>query len=203
MARVKGGSVARDRRKKILKQAKGYYGRKQRIFKTVQEQDIHTNKYAFKDRKQNIRNFRKLWITRINAACRENEISYSKFINGLTKAGLVINRKMISEIANDSPATFTDLVAIAKDALEGKEYKAKAVKLESKAKDESATKTVKKETQEEKKPVAKKVTTEKKTETKKSAAKTTTTEKVSTTKKATAAKTATKSATKTSTKKTE
>ena len=203
MARVKGGSVARDRRKKILKQAKGYFGSKHRLFKTAQEQVMHSSVYAFRDRKQNKRNFRKLWITRINAACRENEISYSKFINGLTKAGLVINRKMLSEIAIDSPATFTDLVAIAKDALEGKEYKAKAVKLESKAKDESATKTVKKETQEEKKPVAKKVTTEKKTETKKSAAKTTTTEKVSTTKKATAAKTATKSATKTSTKKTE
>lgn len=147
MTRVKGGTVARNRRKKILKQAKGYFGSKHRLFKTAHEQVMHSGVYAFRDRRQNKRNFRKLWITRINAACRENEISYSKFINGLNKAGLVINRKMLSEVAIDSPATFTDLVNIAKDALEGKEYKAAAVKLEkseTKAEVKEEAKTVKK-----------------------------------------------------------
>lgn len=134
MTRVKGGTVARNRRKKVLKAAKGYFGSKHRIFKTAHEQVMHSGVYAFRDRKQNKRNFRKLWIVRINAACRENEISYSKFINGLTKAGLVINRKMLSEVAIDSPATFTDLINIAKDALEGKEYKPKAVVIETEAK---------------------------------------------------------------------
>jgi len=130
MTRVKGGTVARARRKKILKQAKGYFGSKHRLFRTAKEQVMHSGVYAFRDRKQNKRNFRKIWIVRINAACRENEISYSQFINGLNKAGLLINRKMLSEIAIDSPATFADLVKIAKDALEGKEYKPAAVKLE-------------------------------------------------------------------------
>lgn len=129
MTRVKGGTVARNRRKKILKEAKGYFGSKHRLFKTAKEQVMHSSVYAYRDRKQNKSNFRKLWITRINAACRENEISYSKFINGLTKAGLVINRKMLSEIAIDNPESFVDLVDIAKDALNGKEYKPKAVKL--------------------------------------------------------------------------
>jgi large subunit ribosomal protein L20 len=144
MTRVKGGAVARNRRKKILKQAKGYFGSKHRLFKTAHEQVMHSSVYAYRDRKQNKRNFRKLWIVRINAACRENEISYSKFINGLNKAGLAINRKMLSEIAIDSPSTFTDLVSIAKDALDGKEYKAKAVKLEG-AKTKTTTKAEVKE----------------------------------------------------------
>ena len=88
MARVKGGNVAKNRRRKVLKQAKGYFGSKHRLFKTAQEQTFHSGAYAFRDRKQNKRNFRKLWITRVNAACRENEISYSQFINGLNKAGI-------------------------------------------------------------------------------------------------------------------
>ena len=120
MTRVKGGSVAKNRRRKVLKAAKGYFGSKHRLFKTAQEQTMHSGVYAFRDRRQNKRNFRKLWIQRINAACRENEISYSKFINGLTKAGIEVNRKMLSTIAIDDPKAFADLVKVAKDALEGK-----------------------------------------------------------------------------------
>lgn len=120
MTRVKGGSVSKTRRRKVLKEAKGYFGSKHRLYKTAQEQVFHSGVYAFRDRKQNKRNFRKLWITRINAACRENEISYSKFMNGLSKAGIEINRKMLSEMAIDNPASFTELVKISKDALNGK-----------------------------------------------------------------------------------
>jgi large subunit ribosomal protein L20 len=120
MARVKGGNVAKNRRRKVLKAAKGYFGSKHRLFKTAQEQTFHSGAYAFRDRKANKRNFRKLWITRINAACRENEISYSKFINGLTKAGIEVNRKMLSAIAIDDPKAFGELVKVAKDALNGK-----------------------------------------------------------------------------------
>ena len=95
MARVKGGTIARARRKKVLKEAKGYFGSKHRLYKTANEQLMHSGEYAFRDRRQNKRNFRKLWIARINAACREFEISYSKFINGLNKAGVIINRKLL------------------------------------------------------------------------------------------------------------
>ena len=124
MTRVKGGSVAKNRRRKVLKAAKGYFGSKHRLFKTAQEQTMHSGVYAFRDRRQNKRNFRKLWIQRINAACRENEISYSKFINGLTKAGIEVNRKMLSTIAIDDPKAFADLVKVAKDGLAGKGTKA-------------------------------------------------------------------------------
>ena len=120
MTRVKGGTVARARRKKVLNQAKGYFGSKHRLYKTAHEQVMHSGQYAFRDRRQNKRNFRKLWITRINAACRMNEISYSKFINGLNLAGVTVNRKMLAELAIDSPQAFTSLVVIAKDALNGK-----------------------------------------------------------------------------------
>ena len=116
MARVKGGNVAKNIRKKVLKAAKGYFGSKHRLFKTAQEQTFHSGVYAFRDRRANKRNFRKLWITRINAACRENDISYSKFINGLTKAGVEVNRKMLSELAIDDPKAFTELVNVAKKA---------------------------------------------------------------------------------------
>lgn len=122
MTRVKGGTVARARRKKVLKEAKGYFGSKHRLYKTAHEQVMHSGVYAFRDRKQNKRNFRKLWITRINAGCRENEISYSRFIDGLNKAGVTVNRKMLSELAIDNPKAFSDLVVIAKDALAGKTY---------------------------------------------------------------------------------
>ena len=120
MTRVKGGNVAKNRRRKVLKAAKGYFGSKHRLFKTAQEQTFHSGVYAFRDRKQNKRNFRKLWIQRINAACRENDISYSKFINGLNKAGIEVNRKMLSTIAIDDPVAFAELVKISKAALEGK-----------------------------------------------------------------------------------
>lgn len=131
MTRVKGGNVAKNRRRKVLKAAKGYFGSKHRLFKTAQEQTFHSGVYAFRDRRQNKRNFRKLWIQRINAACRENGISYSKFINGLTKAGVEVNRKMLSTIAIDDPKAFTQLVEVAKAALEGKTAP-KAVKAETK-----------------------------------------------------------------------
>lgn len=133
MARVKGGIVARKRRKKILKEASGYFGSKHRLWKTAKEQLLHSGVYAYRDRRQKKRDFRKLWITRINAACRENEISYSKFIDGLNKAGLTVNRKMLSELAIDNPKAFSDLVVIAKDTLAGKEYKPAKVALEKKA----------------------------------------------------------------------
>ena len=117
MARVKGGSVSKTRRRKVLKQAKGYFGSKHRLYKTAQEQVFHSGAYAYRDRRQKKREFRKLWITRINAACRENDISYSKFINGLNIAGVTINRKMLAEVAIDNKEAFSDLVAISKDAL--------------------------------------------------------------------------------------
>ena len=120
MPRVKGSTIHRARRKKVLDEAKGYFGSKHRLYKTAKEQVMHSGKYAYRDRKQKKRDFRKLWITRINAACRENEISYSKFIDGLNKAGITINRKMLSEIAIDSKENLASLVTIAKDALNGK-----------------------------------------------------------------------------------
>ena len=162
MTRVKGGTVARARRKKVLKEAKGYFGSKHRLYKTAHEQVMHSGQYAFRDRRQNKRNFRKLWITRINAACRENEISYSKFINGLNLAGVTINRKMLAELAIDNKEAFSDLVAIAKDCLNGKKYTPKKAKAELSKKEEP---------KEEKKATAKtttKKTTSKKETTKKS-----------------------------------
>ncbi len=141
MARVKGGNVSKNRRRKVLKEAKGYFGSKHRLYKTAQEQLFHSGAYAFRDRKQNKRNFRKLWITRINAACRENDISYSKFINGLTKAGIEINRKMLSEMAIDDAKSFTALVETAKKALNGEVNSAKKVeskKVETKNTDNEA-----------------------------------------------------------------
>ena len=134
MARVKGGIVARKRRKKILKEASGYVGSKHRLWKTAKEQLLHSGVYAYRDRRQKKRDFRKLWITRINAACRENEISYSKFINGLSVAGIEINRKMLSELAIENKEAFTELVKLAKQALNGelKEVKAEPAKKETK-----------------------------------------------------------------------
>ncbi len=124
MARVKGGTIHRARRKKVMKLAKGYFGSKHRLYRTAKEQVMHSLKYSYRDRRQKKRDFRKLWITRINAACRMNDISYSKFINGLNKAGIEINRKMLSELAIDDAQAFASLVVIAKDALEGKTVKA-------------------------------------------------------------------------------
>ena len=120
MTRVKGGTVSKTRRRKVLKRAKGYFGSKHRLYKTAQEQLFHSGAYSFNDRKKRANDFRKLWITRINAACRNNDIVYSKFINGLKKANVEINRKMLSELAIFAPEEFTKLVKMAKDALEGK-----------------------------------------------------------------------------------
>ena len=117
MPRVKNGTIHRARRKKVLKQAKGYFGSKHRLYKTAKEQVMHSLSYAYRDRKQKKRDFRKLWITRINAACRNNDISYSRFINGLAKAEVNINRKMLSEMAISEPAAFTALVEVAKEKL--------------------------------------------------------------------------------------
>ena len=177
MTRVKGGSVSKTRRRKVLKEAKGYFGSKHRLYKTAQEQVFHSGNYAFRDRKQNKRNFRKLWITRINAACRMNDISYSKFINGLAKANIDVNRKMLAELAINDEVAFTNLVNIAKEALAGKEYKPAAVKSEKKV-----------EVKEEAPKKAAKKTTTKKTEAKEDAekpAKKTTTKKTATAKKTT------------------
>ncbi len=114
MVRVKNSVATRARRKKVLKKAEGYFGSKHRLYKTAHEQVMHSERYAYRDRKQTKRNFRKLWITRINAECRVNDISYSKFINGLNKAGVEINRKMLSELAISDKEAFANLVKIAK-----------------------------------------------------------------------------------------
>ena len=149
MARVKGGAVSKNRRRKVLKQAKGYFGSKHRLYKTAQEQLFHSGAYAYRDRKQNKRNFRRLWITRINAACRMNDMSYSKFMNGLSIAGIEVNRKMLSELAIDNPDSFKELVSISKKALESgkKAVKTTPVKEEKK---EVKKETVKEKTTEEK-----------------------------------------------------
>ena len=117
MTRVKGGIVSKNRRRKVLKRAKGYFGSKHRLYKTAQEQVFHSGNYAFRDRKQNKRNFRKLWITRINAACRMNDISYSKFMHGLKLANINMNRKSLSELAINDPKAFTKYVELSKKAL--------------------------------------------------------------------------------------
>ena len=147
MTRVKGGSVSKTRRRKVLKQAKGYFGSKHRLFKTAQEQTFHSGAYAFRDRKQNKRNFRKLWITRINAACRMNDISYSKFIDGLNKAGITINRKMLAEIAINDMDAFKELVEVAKT---GKIKEAKKTVSADAKTTKAAPKTTKKVVKEEK-----------------------------------------------------
>lgn len=179
MARVKTGYTTKQRHKKILKQAKGYFGSKHRLYKTAKEQLMHSGVYAFRDRRAKKRDFRKLWITRINAECRNNEISYSRFIDGLNKAGVIINRKMLSEMAISDPKAFANLVKLAKDALNGKmpkEAKVEAKKVVKEEKKEEVKKTATKKTTTTKKAT----TTEKKTETKKAAPKKTTAKKATT-----------------------
>ncbi len=136
MTRVKGGVVSKNRRRKVLKQAKGYFGSKHRLYKTAQEQLFHSGEYSYRDRRKRQSEFRKLWITRINAACRENNISYSKFINGLSKANITINRKMLSELAIAAPKEFTKLVELSKNPVQKVEVKeikeTKEVKAETK-----------------------------------------------------------------------
>ena len=156
MARVKNGAVTKARHKKVLKAAKGYFGSKHRLYKRAKEQLMTSRKYAYRDRKQKKRDFRKLWIARINAACRMNEISYSKFINGLTRSGVEVNRKMLSELAIADPKAFTKLVEIAKKGLELKEVKevkvdSTEVTISGKTSKSEAKKETKKEVKEDKK----------------------------------------------------
>ena len=161
MTRVKNSVTTKARHKKILKRAKGYFGSKHRLYKTAKEQLMHSGQYAYRDRRQKKRDFRSLWITRINAACRENEIRYSRFIEGLNKAGIEVNRKMLSEIAISDPKTFAEIVKQAKLGLEGKLVAAKVeVKNEVEVVKDEPKKVAKKIEKEEKaaKPAAKKTT---------------------------------------------
>ncbi|MEF9961972.1 MAG: 50S ribosomal protein L20 [Erysipelotrichaceae bacterium] len=118
MARVKGGSVTRQRRKRVLKLAKGYFGSKHTLYRTANEQVMHSLRYAFNDRRDLKNNMRKMWIARINAAARMNDISYSRLMHGLKLAEIVVNRKMLSEIAISDPKGFTGICDKAKKALE-------------------------------------------------------------------------------------
>lgn len=114
MARVKGALATRKRRKKILKLAKGYWGAKSKHFKMAKEAVMKSDNYAYIGRRQKKRDFRRLWITRISAACRMNDINYSSFMNGLKRAGINLNRKMLSEIAISDEKAFKALVEKAK-----------------------------------------------------------------------------------------
>lgn len=118
MARVKAGTVSRRRRKRVLKLAKGYYGGKHALFRTAKQQVIKSGQYAYRDRKQRKRDFRKLWISRINAAARLNDISYSRLMHGLKLAGIEINRKMLADLAVNDAEAFKELTNKAKEALQ-------------------------------------------------------------------------------------
>jgi len=115
--RVKGGKVTRRRRKKILKLAKGYFGSKHRLFRTAKQQVMKSLMYAYRDRRQRKRDFRRLWITRINAAVRERGLTYNKFMHGLKKAGVELNRKMLSDLAITDSKSFEKLVELAKEKI--------------------------------------------------------------------------------------
>lgn len=117
MARVKGALMTRKRRKKTLKLAKGYFGSKSRHFKMAKQAVMKSGNYAFSGRKARKRDFRRLWITRISAACRANGVSYSAFMNGLKKSGITLNRKMLAEIAVADESAFKSLVEKAKSAI--------------------------------------------------------------------------------------
>ncbi|MPM25816.1 50S ribosomal protein L20 [bioreactor metagenome] len=117
MPRVKGGTVTRKRRKKIIKLSKGYYGSKHTLFKTAKEQVMKSYTYAYRDRRQKKRDFRRLWIARINAAARINGMSYSTLIHGLKLAGIEMNRKMLADLAVTDAAAFTAVAEQAKAAL--------------------------------------------------------------------------------------
>ena len=117
MARVKGALNTRKRHKKVIKLAKGYWGNKKNHFRVANEQVMKSLRYAYVGRKLKKRDFRRLWITRISAACKQNDINYSRFMDGLKKSGIDLNRKMLSEIAIADPAAFTALVNQAKSAL--------------------------------------------------------------------------------------
>lgn len=117
MARIKGAMMTRKRRKKVLKLAKGYWGNKSRSFKMAKQAVMKSGQYAYIGRKQKKRDFRRLWITRISAGCKMNGINYSTFINGLNKANVSLNRKMLSELAINDEKAFASLVETAKNAL--------------------------------------------------------------------------------------
>ncbi|WP_347862608.1 50S ribosomal protein L20 [Salimicrobium sp. PL1-032A] len=117
MPRVKGGTVTRQRRKRVLKLAKGYYGSKHSLFKTAKQQVMKSGQYAYRDRRQRKRDFRRLWIARINAAARTHEISYSRLMHGLKLAGVEMNRKMLADLAVNDEKAFASLVDQAKTAL--------------------------------------------------------------------------------------
>ncbi|WP_048306612.1 50S ribosomal protein L20 [Halomonas sp. PR-M31] len=116
MSRVKRGVVARRRHKKIMKQAKGYYGARSRVFRVAKQAVIKAGQYAYRDRRQRKRQFRALWIARINAAARQNGLSYSRFIAGLKKSGIEIDRKVLADLAVHEKATFAAIVEKAKAA---------------------------------------------------------------------------------------
>ena len=118
MARIKGALATRKRRKKILKLAKGYFGAKSKLFKTAKEAVMKSGNYAYIGRRLKKRDFRRLWITRISAACKMNGMNYSSFMNGLNKAGITINRKMLADLAVNDPKGFATLVKSAEKALE-------------------------------------------------------------------------------------
>lgn len=115
MARVKGGMRTRARHKKILKLAKGYFGAKSKLYRTANQQVMKSLNYAFRDRRQKKREFRKLWIARINAAARINGMSYSRFMNGLKVAGIELNRKVLADMAVNDKTGFAQLVAKVKN----------------------------------------------------------------------------------------
>ncbi|WHY76416.1 50S ribosomal protein L20 [Neobacillus sp. WH10] len=117
MPRVKGGTVTRKRRKKVLKLAKGYYGSKHTLYKVANQQVMKSLMYAFRDRRQKKRDFRKLWITRINAAARMNGLSYSRLMHGLKLAGIEVNRKMLAELAVSDANAFAELANVAKQQM--------------------------------------------------------------------------------------
>ena len=118
MARIKGALATRKRRNKVLKLAKGYFGAKSKLFKTAKEAVMKSGNYAYIGRKQKKRDFRRLWITRISAAAKMNEMNYSTLMNGLKKAGITINRKMLADLAVNDAAGFATLAKAAKKALE-------------------------------------------------------------------------------------
>ena len=118
MARVKGGPVTRRRRNRVLKKAEGYWGKRKSSFRTAQEAVDRAEAYAYRDRRNRKRDFRKLWIQRINAAVREHGLSYSRFVNGLSRAGVELDRKNLADLAVADPRAFADLARIARSQLE-------------------------------------------------------------------------------------
>jgi large subunit ribosomal protein L20 len=117
MPRVKRGTMTHKRHKKVLEAASGYWGAKHRLFKSAHEQVMKSGNYAYRDRRNKKRDFRRLWIVRISAACRAEGIQYCRFIEGLTKAGITLDRKVMAEMAVSDPETFTQLVVQATSAL--------------------------------------------------------------------------------------